>query len=82
MSSSTQLNTESSKKVMYPLAASTSNAKSGSSSNSHISPPKAHHMPKSSNSLPKHHANQILPNIHSHINPHQYYSLRWNNYQK
>jgi hypothetical protein len=67
---------------MYPSSASTSNAKS-----SHVTPPKAHHMPKSSNSLPKHHANQIIPNnnnnhSHSHLNPHQYYSLRWNNYQK
>ena len=79
-------NTESSKKIMYPLSASTSNAKSSHNS-SHVTPPKAHHMPKSSNSLPKHHANQILPNNinnshNSHLNPHQYYSLRWNNYQK
>ncbi|CAH1727174.1 unnamed protein product [Chironomus riparius] len=78
-------NTESSKKIMYPSSASTSNAKSSHNS-SHVTPPKAHHMPKSSNSLPKHHANQILPNNinnnhNSHLNPHQYYSLRWNNYQ-
>ncbi|KAG5671683.1 hypothetical protein PVAND_001868 [Polypedilum vanderplanki] len=69
------LNTESPKKIMYPTIASTSSAKS---------PSKAHHqMPKTSNSsLPKStHANQILPNNHSHVNPHQYYSLRWNNYQ-
>lgn len=77
MSSSGQLGSESSKKVMYPLAASTSSGKGSRSS-----PPKAHHMPKSS--LPKHHTNQMLPNNNnlSLINPHQYYSLRWNNYQK
>lgn len=70
---------ESPKKIMYP------------SSSKGSLPPKAHsHMPKASHTaaaasstLPKVHASQNLPNISSsHINPHQYYSLRWNNYQK
>lgn len=60
-----------SKKIMYPTGAGSSKS----------SLPKAH-MPKNM-SLPKDNANQCLPNNHSsHFNPNQYYSLRWNNYQK
>lgn len=67
------MSSESPKKIMYPT---TSLGKGHS-----------HHMPKNpSSSLPKVHANQNSPNYsqnsHSQINPHQYYSLRWNNYQK
>lgn len=58
------------KHVLYP-----SNNQPSASSKS--SPPKAshHHMPKVT--LPKVHASQIQTS-----NQHQYYSLRWNNYQK
>lgn len=58
------------KHVLYP----STNQPSASSK---ASPPKAshHHMPKVT--LPKVHASQIQTS-----NQHQYYSLRWNNYQK
>lgn len=67
-----------SKKIMYPTT---------SAGTSKSSLPKAH-MPKTmlASTLPKGHANQSLPNnntnTNSHFNPNQYYSLRWNNYQK
>jgi hypothetical protein len=67
-----------SKKIMYPTT---------SAGTSKGSLPKAH-MPKtmlasSPSTLPKDHANQCLPNTNSNnFNPNQYYSLRWNNYQK
>lgn len=74
-----------SKKIMYPTT---------SAGSSKSSLPKAHNMPKpmlasSSSTLPKSHASRCLPNTsqnninnNCNFNPNQYYSLRWNNYQK